>query len=192
MTTSTNKMDASEVYEMLETINGKIDKLSKKSAEPVEPVKVEIDTAALDAATARIEIAVEEFKKPAIVENRYRHTIDFNIRSNWFFFSWVALVIVIFGLFWGVANQRETINQYKENDLKYRYIKMMGQTDEENLLRMERQFKSGDSIKIIRKQVEKYEDLIKEQADRIERLKQNNEEVESLQKDLNRLKKRKN
>jgi len=40
--------------------------------------------------------------------------------------------------------------------------------------------------------VEKYEDLIKEQADRIERLKQNNEEVESLQKDLNRLKKRKN
>ncbi|MDR1897009.1 MAG: hypothetical protein LBR10_09500 [Prevotellaceae bacterium] len=93
------------------------------------------------------------------VEHRHRHTID--IGSNWFFLSWVALVIIILGLFWIVANQRQTISQHKDNNLKYRHIKMQGQTNEENLYRLERQFKYNDSIKIIRKQVEKYEELVK-------------------------------
>jgi len=110
--------------------------------------------------------------------------------SNWFFFSWVVLVIIIFGLFWGIANQRQTISQYKENDLKYRYIKMQGQTDEANLYRLERQFKYGDSIKIICKQVEKYEGLVKEQAERIERARRDVETIEKLKKDAESLKER--
>ena len=44
---------------------------------------------------------------------------------------------------------------------------MKGQIDEENIYREEQQFKYSDSIKIIRKQVEKYEELVKEQAERI-------------------------
>jgi hypothetical protein len=37
---------------------------------------------------------------------------------------------------------------------------MQGQANEENLYWLEQQFKYGDSIKIIRKQVEKYEELL--------------------------------
>lgn len=59
---------------------------------------------------------------------------------------------------------------------------MQGQTNEENLFRLERQFQYSDSIKIIRKQVEKYEELVKEQAERLERAKQNCEEAEKLHK----------
>jgi hypothetical protein len=45
----------------------------------------------------------------------------------------------------------------------------------------------NDSINIIRKQVEKYEELVKEQAERIERAKREAKEVEKLQKEAESL-----
>jgi hypothetical protein len=54
---------------------------------------------------------------------------------------------------------------------------------------LEQQFKYSDTIKIIRKQVEKYEELVKEQAERIKRAKQNTEQAEKLQKDIDSAKK---
>jgi hypothetical protein len=99
-----------------------------------------------------------------------------------------VLVITIFGLFWAIANQRQTIGQYKENDLKYRYVKMRGQTDEDSFYRIEQQFRYGDSIKIIRMQVEKYEELLKEQAETLERAKRNSEEAERLRKEVKSVK----
>ena len=187
MATNTEKMDSAAVYEMLETINEKLDKQEKKQTEKqTEPVKVDIDTSPIDAATERFVKAAEEANKPSVVE--HRHTIDINIRSNWFFFSWVILVFIIGALFWIMADQRETINEYKENDLKYRYIKMQGQANEENISRLEHQFQYGDSIKIIRKQVERFEELVKEQAERIERMRKDHMETEQLQKEVKALK----
>ncbi len=132
---------------------------------------------------------IEEVKKPSIVEHQHHYTLD--IRSNWFFFSWVALIIIILGLFWAIANQRQTISQYRESDLKYRYIRMQGEINEESIYRLEKQFQYNDSIKIVRKQVEKYEELVKEQAERIERAKRNKEEAEKLQNKVKELKKNK-
>jgi len=184
---STNKMDTSAVYEMFEKVIERLNKQPEKSVEKqTEPVKV--DTTAFEAAVERLDNAVEEVKKPSIVEHQHRHTIDFDIRANWFFFSWVGLVIVIFGLFWALADQKETINQFKENDLKYRYIKMQGQTNEESLYRLERQFQYGDSIKIICKQVEKYEELVREQTERMKRAKKNGQEVKKLEEKVKTLK----
>jgi hypothetical protein len=140
----------------------------------------------INALTERLENVIEEVKKPNTVEHHHRYTIS--IASNWFFFSWMALVIIILELFWAIANQRQTINQYKENDLKYRYVKMQGQANEENLYRLEQQFKYNDSIKIIRKRVEKYEELVKEQAERMERAKQDRREAERLHKNAESLK----
>jgi hypothetical protein len=54
---NTNKMDTSAVFEMFETVKEKLDKQAEKQVESAEPVKVA--TTALDAATARIENAVE-------------------------------------------------------------------------------------------------------------------------------------
>ena len=65
---------------------------------------------------------------------------------------------------------------------------MRGQTNEENIYRLERQFRNSDSIKIIRQQVEKYEDLVREQAERIERAKRNNEEANKLQREAETVK----
>ena len=59
---------------------------------------------------------------------------------------------------------------------------MQGQTNEENIYRLERQFRNNDSIRTIRRQVEKYEDLLKEQAEKLERVKQSSEEAELIKK----------
>jgi len=185
MATSAEKMDSAAVYEMLETINEKLDKQEKKQT---ESVKVDIDVSPIDAATERFVKAAEEANKPSIVEHQHRHKIDIDIQSNWFFFSWVALFFIIGALFWVIADQRETINQYFDNDLKYRYVKMIGQTNEDSFTRLEHQFQYSDSIKIIRKQVERYEELVKEQAERMERMKQNGEEANKLQEKKNNVK----
>ncbi|GHT59526.1 hypothetical protein AGMMS50239_06380 [Bacteroidia bacterium] len=178
---SNSKIDTSEVFVLFETINSKLDKQPNK--------QVEVDLSAISTITERFEDVIAEVRKPTKVEHHYRHTID--MRSNWFFLSWVGLAIIILILFWLMANQRQTISQYRDNDLKYRYIKMYGQTNEEGVYRLERQFKYNDSIKIIRKQVEKYEELVKEQAERLERAKQNTQDAEILKDKVESLKKRK-
>jgi uncharacterized membrane protein YhiD involved in acid resistance len=176
-------MDVSTVYEMFEKINEKLGKSVNSTIEPIQ-----MDMTAIDTMAERLENIIEEVKKPAKVEYQHRHTID--IRSNWFFLSWVALVIIILGLSWTIANQQQTINQHRDNDLKYRCVKMQGQTNEENLYRLEHQFKYNDSIKIIRNQVEKYEELVKEQIERMERAKQDSKELENLKRNLKMLKSR--
>ncbi|MDR1092408.1 MAG: hypothetical protein LBL79_15175 [Prevotella sp.] len=122
-------------------------------------------------------------KQPGIVENRY--SIDF--KSNKTIIVLIIMVFIILGLSYVIGEQRRSISQYRDNDLKYRYIKMQGQTG--NLYRLEQQFKYGDSIKLIRKQVGKYEELVKEQAERMERVKRDSKEAERLQKDAESLKK---
>jgi len=187
MATSTEKMDSAAVYELFETIKNKLDKQEKKQT---ESVKVDIDVSPIDVATERFVKAAEEANKPSIVEHRHRHKIEIDIQSNWFFFSWVALFFIIGALFWAIADLRETNNQYVDNDLKYRYVKMIGQTNEENLNRLEHQYQYNDSIKIIRKQVEKYEELVREQVEKMERARQNTDKANKLQKQKNLMQKR--
>jgi hypothetical protein len=54
---------------------------------------------------------------------------------------------------------------------------------------LENQFKQKDSIKIIRKQVEKYEELLREQIEKFERAKQNTQDAEMLRDKAESLKK---
>jgi len=68
---------------------------------------------------------------------------------------------------------------------------MQGQTNEESIYRLEQQFKYADSVRIIRKQVEKYEKLVKRQAEKTVRIKRNSEEAERLRKEAEALRNRK-
>jgi signal transduction histidine kinase len=176
-----NKMDTNAVFEMFEAISKKLD---KRTDTPTEPVQT--DLSAVDILTEKLEIAIEEVCKPAKVEHHHRHTIDVN--SSKVFLSLIAMFFIIMGLSYAINEQRKTISQYKANDLKYRYIKMQGLTDTENLYRLERQFRYADSIRIIRNQVEKYEELVKQQVEIMERARQNTEKAQSLMKEAQNLK----
>ena len=169
---------------IMSEINKKLDKKADIKAEPIK-----LDMAAVNSLTERLENLIEEVRKPAKVEHQHHHTID--IGSSKIFLSLVIMALMIIALSYVVGEQRRGISQYKENDLKYRYIKMHGQINEENLYRLEQQFKYGDTIKLIRKQVEKYEDLVKEQAERLGNVSRNSEEAKKLQNEIELLKKSK-
>ncbi|KAA6331881.1 hypothetical protein EZS27_019559 [termite gut metagenome] len=142
---------------------------------------------AVNTMTEQFKNLIEEVKKPTKVN--HHHVID--IGSSKVFFSLVSMCIVILILSLAIYNQRQAISQYKGNDLKYRYIKMRGHTTGENIYRLERLFEHQDSVALIHKQVEKYEQLVKEQAKKIERMKLNAEEAERLQKSIKVLKNKK-
>jgi hypothetical protein len=178
---STNKIDVSTVCEMFEKLSDKLDKQTIDNP-VVEPVQ--IDLAAVNAMTERLEDIIKEVRKPVKVE--HHHKIE--IASNWVFLSLVGMGLMMLGLSYFIGNQRQTIHQYKDNDLKYRYIKMQGQIYEDNLYRLEQQFKYSDSIRIILKQVDKYEELLREQIERQERAKRNNEEMKKIMKETEILK----
>jgi hypothetical protein len=155
---SSDKMNSSNVYEMFEEVKGLGIQVKNKLMEtPSAPEQMPIDVTTITDLTERLETVIEEVRKP--VKHEHRHIIE--IGSSKVFLSMVVMVVTIFGLAFAIGNQRETISQYRNNDLKYRYIKMQRQTNEENLLRLDRQFWNKDSVKIIRKQVEKYEELVR-------------------------------
>jgi hypothetical protein len=171
---NTNKMDVSTVYEMFEEINSK---LNRHTNVPTEPAQV--DMTAVNNLMERLESVMEEVQKPAKVEHHHRHTVD--IRSSRIFLSLVVMALIIIGLSYYIGEQRKSIGQYRENDLKYRYIVMQGQTSEESLYRLEQQFQYGDSIKIIHRQVEEYEESVREKMEEMKHIKRKNEKTTDLQ-----------
>ena len=176
-----NKIDTSTIYEMFETIKSKLDKPNTSPAEPVQ-----IDLSAINAMTEQLENVIEEVRKPSKVE----HCHSVSISNSWFSFSWVGLLVIILALSWIMGNQRQTIAQYRDNDLKFRYIRMQGQTNEENLFRLQQQFQHSDSVRVIRNRVVEFERLVREQAERMERARINDAEIERLQRETEKFRDR--
>ncbi len=110
--------------------------------------------------------------------------------------SKAAITMIVTGLcclllFVGNIWQLDQNRKLEDNDLKYRHIKMLGEADRESLFKLETDFtynRNTDSIAMIRKRVETYERLVKEQAEKIEQVRLNTKEVEGLQKQVEMLK----
>ncbi|KAA6328003.1 hypothetical protein EZS27_023055 [termite gut metagenome] len=179
---SNEKIDTSAVYTLFEELK---ESLKQRNEKPIEPAQV--DMTAVNAMTERFENLIEEVKKPTKIN--HHHVIS--IGSNKVFFSLIGMCIVILILSFAIYNQRQTINQHRDNGLKYRYIKMQGHTTEENIYRLEKLFEHQDSVALIHKQVKKYEQLVKEQAEKLKRVRRNTKEVEKLQREAESLKEKK-
>lgn len=85
-------------------------------------------------------------------------------------------------------------SQLLDNDLKYRYIKMYGEANQEKLMGLETLFtyqRDEQQIALIREQVETYERLVKEQAEKTERARLNTSQATELHKQAESIKQRK-
>ncbi|MFJ1492469.1 hypothetical protein [Capnocytophaga canis] len=85
-------------------------------------------------------------------------------------------------------------SQLSDNDLKYRHIKMYGEANQEKLMDLETVFtyqRDEEQIALIREQVETYEQLVKEQAEKTERARLNTSQANELQKQAESIKQRK-
>ena len=104
-----------------------------------------------------------------VIRREHVFTVDFRNSKAAITIITMALFILISlgGNVWQIYRNA----QLRDNDLKYRYIKMHGKASPQNLHRLETIFtysRNRDSISVIRNQVETYEQMVKEQAERIE------------------------
>jgi len=173
---------STEQVEKLETmLNAVANTIEKEQGEYRNELKSSIDRIgqALDALRAE--------KRDSIVH--HRHAIEF--ASSKVFGTIIAMGLLILGLAYVIGEQRRTIGQLRDNDLKYRYVKMHGEATPGDIEALEMVFtydRNPDSVKLIRRQVVQYERLVKERAERIEQARFNASEAERLRNEVETVK----
>lgn len=182
------QMDVNEVYTLFEEIKRQLKQMGEIQPPASQP-QVEIpDLSVIPELTAKLDEVVGEFRKP--VKTEHRHI--FSIESNKIFFSVIGVSIALLISLFVIYFQQEKLSKYKDNDLKYRYVKMAGEITPEELNLLENIFDNNrDSVKLIRKDVERHEKAIAEEAKRMEKARLKEQEAERLKKEAKNLKQQK-
>jgi hypothetical protein len=106
----------------------------------------------------------------------------------------IALTVATIGFIaslWVIDHQRRTLAQFRDNDLKYRYIQMCGEATPDDIEALETIFtydRDSDSIKLIRRQVNRYEQLVQQQAENEARARLNDEQADQLRQEAETVK----
>lgn len=135
---------------------------------------------------------IEPLNVPQNFVIRREHAFSLDFKNSKAAITMIAMGLVILLSVAGNVWQTTRNSQLIDNDLKYRYVNMQGEANPENLLKLETVFiynRNNDSIAVIRKRVETYERLVKEQAEKIARAMQNAKEAERLEREVESLKK---
>ncbi len=188
-------MDTGKVYTMFEEIKEnqakQLTAIEKLQSQPVPtlmesaPALAPEDGEKIETLTTKLDTVSEKLDRPL----KHHHTIDF--MSNW---ALIALVMVVGALIASLSiidNQRNTLAEFRDNDLKYRYIQMRGEAAPADIERLRDVFdwnRNPDSIRLIRQQVERYEQLIQQQAENEARAKLNDEQAKQLKQEAETVK----
>lgn len=186
------EINVNEVYTLFEEIKKQLKQIGEKQVTTPEPVpqpKIEIpDLSVIPELTNKLDEVISEVRKP--VKTEHRHIFSFE--SNKIFFSVIGLSLAFLINLFVIYFQREELSTYKDNDLKYRYVKMEGEITPEKLNMLEDIFENKrESIKAIRKDVEKYEKALAEEAKRLEKARLKEQEAERLRKEAKEIKENK-
>ncbi len=186
------QIDVNEVYTLFEEIKELVKKGNESKqaiAQPEVQPKIELpDFSVINDLTEKLEEIIEETRKPVKTEHRHIFSLD----SSKVFTGVIGLCIVTILCLCTIFYQRKEISSYEDNDLKYRYVKMQGETTPPEIEQLEDIFEnSRDKIKLLRKEVEKYEKAIFEEAKRLEKAKLKEQEAERLKKEAESLKNKK-
>jgi hypothetical protein len=126
----------------------------------------------LKAAIISIEEKVDQLKTPQNTVIRKEHVFIVDFRRSKTAITIISMALIILFSWGGNIWQLRKNNQLKDNDLKYRYIKMEEKASYRDLLRLETIFtydRNRDSISVIREQVDTYERLVKEHVEEFKR-----------------------
>ncbi|MDL2224061.1 hypothetical protein LJB92_01970 [Bacteroidales bacterium OttesenSCG-928-M06] len=181
-------IEINEVYTLFEEIKKLIKKGNDNTPTVIQP-EIELpDLSVINELTDKLQETIEEVRKP--VRTECHHT--FSIASNKIFFSVIGIGVALLVCMFAIYYQREEIASYKDNDLKYRYVKMQGTITPDGIGYLEIVFDyKRDSVRVIRKQVEKYEKAILEEAKRLEQARLKEQESERLRREAENLKQNK-
>ncbi len=188
-------MDTGKVYTMFEEIKENqvkqltaIEKLQSQPAPTLTesaPALPPEDGEKIETLTEKLDRVDEKLNLPL----KHHHTIDF--MSNWALIALILAVGALFASLWIIDNQRKTLAGFRDNDLKYRYIQMRGEATPNDILQLRETFefnRNPDNIKLIRRQVERYEQLIQQQVENEARAKLNDEHAKQLKQEAETVK----
>ena len=182
------QIDVNEVYMLFEEIKKQIKQVNENSTIDVQS-QIEIpDLSEISNLTAKLDEVIDKVRKP--IKTEHHHT--FSIASNKIFFAVIGVCISLLISLFVIYYQRKEMSNYKDNDLKYRHIKMAGKITPTELNLLENIFENKrDSVKIIRKQVQEHEKAIIEEAKRLERARLKEQEAAQLRREAENLKQQK-
>ena len=185
MTTTSNE----NILRMFEEINQKLGRTNQQIEKFGQKQPEETNSNDISELKSTMETVYEsQFERLHAIENAIRsekRKIEFTPTSSFgmaFFFSLMAIILVM--AIWNnsLRNQNATLS---DNDLKFRYIQMIGHATDEELSAIDTVFyfnRNSKGIKTLRKQVETFEKNVEERAkiiEREERLKREKEKIES-------------
>ena len=184
MTTTTNE----NILMMFEEINQKLDDNARRLERIGQKQSDESDNDFSEFETMFESFQQNQSEKLAEIESlilKEKRKIEFTPTSTFgmaFFFSLMAITLAL--AIW-VNSQKDQIGALSDNDLKYRYIQMTGNATTDDLATMDTLFhfnRNSKKIRELRKQVEVFEENVKQRAKLIEqeeRLKRERIEIES-------------
>ena len=175
-----SKIDINEIYTLFEEIKELIKSKENINAEVQHQIEMP-DLSAITALSDKLDRTIEQVRKPTKTEHRH----VFSFASNKTFIGVMVLgVMCILSLFTVIYKQKEA-NSLKDNDLKYRYIKMVGEATPSLVVNLDSIFEYiPDSVKVIRKEVVSYEKAVVERAKRLEKARIKELEAEKLREGM--------
>lgn len=130
---------------------------------------------------------IPEELPPRMVQHRFTLSLDAT-RNFWLFMSMFVVIIVLsVGLY---LEWRPDRSRY-DNDLKYRYVLMKGEASPKRLSELEELFeveRDQRRIDSMRRDVKKYERLVRRRATLDEQARLKSQEAEQLKRDAAKLK----
>lgn len=182
------QIDVNEVYILFEELKKQLKQVNENNS-PVTQPQIEIpDLSMISDLTAKLDEVIDEVRKP--VKTEHHHV--FSITSNKIFFSVIGVSVTLLISLYAIYYQRKEISTYKDNDLKYRYVKMIGEASPKELNTLENIFENKrDSVKVVHSQVKQYEKAVLEEAKRLEKARLKEQEAERLKQEAENLKQQK-
>ncbi|MDD4199583.1 MAG: hypothetical protein PHZ12_09315 [Paludibacter sp.] len=187
MTTATNE----NILMMFEEINQKLDDNARQLEKIGQKEPEKSDNNDFSEFTTVLEtFQHNQSEKLAVIESLIRkekRKIEFTPTSTFgmvLFFSLTAITLALAVWVNSLKNQMSTLS---DNDLKYRYIQMQGNATADDLATMDTLFyfnRSSKKIRELRKQVEVFEENVKQRAKLIEQEERLKEEKMKLDREI--------
>lgn len=133
----------------------------------------------------------EQFEKLDEVESLIRsekRKIEFTLASMPGLYILFSLATVLVTLSFWIYSLKTQVNDFSDNDLKYRFIQMQRKADSEDFAILDSVFyfdRNSKKIKGLRKQVEAFEENVKQRARIIEQEEKLKKEKDRIEKKLN-------
>ena len=133
----------------------------------------------------------EQFEKLDEVESLIRsekRKIEFTLASMPGIYILFSLAVILVTLSFWMYSLKIQVNDYSDNDLKYRFIQMQGKADSEVFAVLDSVFyfdTNSQKIKELRKKVEVFEENVKQRAKIIEQVERLKKDKDKIDKKLN-------